>query len=66
MDIRSNVNVMLAKRRMTKRELSERLGISRSTLWEWTTDDGIAQLSLAKLSRLAQVLCCNIKDLYEE
>lgn len=64
--MRSRVNVLLAERRMTKRELERRLGISHSALWGWTTDEGIARLPLAKLRLLAEAIGCRVEDLYEE
>lgn len=66
MKLRSRVNVVLAERRMTKRQLEKKLGISHSTLWRWTTDEGIRTLSLAKLELLANALGCDAKDLFEE
>lgn len=64
--MRSRVNVLLAERRMTKREVERHLGIAHSSLWRWTTDEGIAQLPLAKLKRLAEAIGCDVEDLYED
>jgi DNA-binding Xre family transcriptional regulator len=65
MRMRSKVNVLLAERRMTKRELERRLGISHSTAWHWTTDEGIGTLPITKLQRLADAIGCEVSDLYE-
>lgn len=63
--LRSRVNVLLAERRMSKRELERRLGIAHSSAWRWTSDEGIAKLPLTKLQRLANAIGCEVEDLYE-
>lgn len=64
--MRSRVNVLLAERRMTKRELERRLGISHSTAWHWTTDEGIERLPIWKLRRLAEAIGCEVDDLFDQ
>ena len=64
--IRSRLNVVLAARRITKRELCERAGLSRSTVYYWSTDRGIAGASLCRLLDAAVALGCGVSDLFEE
>lgn len=63
--MRSRVNVLLAERRMQKRELEKRLGLAHSSVWRWTTDEGIASLPISKLQRLADAIGCQMSELYE-
>ena len=64
--MKSRVNVVLAERRITKRELERRLGLSHSVVWRWTTDEGISSLPLHKLKRMADAIGCDVSELYED
>jgi DNA-binding Xre family transcriptional regulator len=64
--MKSRLNVVLAERRMTKRQLQEATGHSKATIYLWSTDKGIEGVTLGKLKRVADVLGCHVGDLYEE
>lgn len=64
--MKSKLNVVLAERRVTKRELARRLGVRPETVWRWSTDDGIGNVPLERLARIAEALGCGVADLYEE
>lgn len=64
--MKSKVNVLLAERRMTKSELERKLDLAHSSIWRWTSDEGIAKLTIEKLHRLAAAIGCEVDDLYEE
>lgn len=64
--MKSRLNVVLAERRMTKRQVCEAMGLSKATVYLWSTDEGIRSVTLGKLARLASFLGCKVSDLYEE
>ena len=64
--MKSRLNVLLAERRMTKRQLEQALGVSKGTVYLWSTDRGIERTTLRSLSRVADALGCRISDLFEE
>lgn len=64
--MKSRLNVVLAERRVTKRQVCEALGLSKATVYLWSTDEGIRGVTLGKLERLASLLGCRVADLYEE
>lgn len=64
--MRSLLNVRLAEARMTKLELARRTGISRSAIWNYSKDERIGRVRLGVLERIAGVLGCGVKDLFEE
>lgn len=64
--MKSRLNVLLAERRMTKRQLEQALGVSKGTIYLWSTDRGIERTTLRSLSRVADALGCRISDLFEE
>ena len=63
--MKSRVSVLLAEKRIAKKELERRLGIAHSSVWRWTSDEGIAKLPLSKLKQLADAIGCEVDDLYE-
>ena len=64
--MKSRLNVILAERHMTKRQLERNLGVSKGTIYLWSTDKGIERITLRNLSRLAEALGCHVTDLFEE
>lgn len=65
--MKSLLNVRLAERRMTKRELERLTGIKRTSLWHYSQDgDGIGRARLGALARIAEAIGCDVKDLFEE
>lgn len=63
--MRSRLKVVLAERRLRQKEVARRLGVDKSSVWRWTTDEGIAQASLGTLASLARAVGCEVEDLYE-
>ena len=63
--MRSRLKVVLAERRLRQKEVARRLGVDKSSVWRWTTDEGIAQVSLGTLASLARAVGCEVEDLYE-
>ena len=64
--MKSRLNVLLAERRITKKQLEHALGASKGTVYNWSTDKGIEGITLRNLSRLAGVLGCRMIDIFEE
>ena len=64
--VRSLLNVRLAERGMTKKELAQRLGVTPATVWRWSTDSGMAAASLDTLSMVAAVVGCPTSELFVE
>ena len=64
--MKSRINVLLAERRITKRSVAEKLGMREETIWRWSTDWGIGGMRLSAAEKLAGVLRCKVKDLFEE
>lgn len=64
--MKSRLNVLLAERRMTKRQVERALGVSKGTVYLWSTDRGIEGITLRNLSRLAEALGCRMADIFEE
>ena len=62
----SRLNVILAKKKMTKKQLGDLTGYGRTTLWKISTDKGIENTNMQKLKRIAEALNCQIKDLFVE
>ena len=46
--------------------VAEKLGLREETIWRWSTDWGVGGMRLASAERLANVLGCKVKDLFEE
>lgn len=51
---------------MTKRQVERALGVSKGTVYLWSTDRGIEGITLRNLSRLAGALGCRMADIFEE
>ncbi|MEY8249641.1 helix-turn-helix transcriptional regulator [Leptogranulimonas caecicola] len=64
--MKSLLEVRLAERRMTQRELAHRCEVDENTVWVWTTDKGAEGLSLRRLEQIAKALSCKITELFEE
>jgi DNA-binding Xre family transcriptional regulator len=62
--MKSRLNVVLAERRMTKKELAFLMGVSDTTVWRWSTDAGIGSMRLESLERLARAVGCDPKELF--
>ena len=63
--MKSRINVLLAEKRVTKRELARQLGVHEMTVSRWSKDDGIGSMSLRELERVAETIGCEAKDLFE-
>ena len=63
--MKSRLSVVLAERRMKQSELAPLVGVRRQAVCIWCTDKGMAGLTVEKLCRLAQVLGCDPRELFE-
>ena len=59
-----NIDVMLAKRKMSLNELSQRVGITQANMSVLKTGKARA-ISISTLTRLCEVLDCQPGDLFE-
>ena len=64
--MKSRLNVLLAERRMTKRQLQDAVGMCRTKVWILSTDSGIERARMSDLMAIADVIGCSVKDLFEE
>lgn len=64
--MRSLLNVRLAEARMTKKELSELTGYGRTSVWKWSTDEGIRAMSIGTAEVVARAIGCRARDLFSE
>ena len=64
-DMRSRLNVVLAERRMSKARLCELMGVSHTTVWRWSTDEHVGEMTVSTLARLADVIGCEPCELFE-
>ncbi len=62
--IRVNLDLMLAKRRMSSGELAEALGITQANLSILKTNKGRA-IRFATLDALCKILDCQVSDILE-
>ena len=63
--MRSRLNVVLAERRVTKTALARELRVHRPSVHVWSTDKGMAGLTVGTLCRVARALGCDPRDLFE-
>ncbi len=63
--MKSRLEVVLADRRMKKGELAKSMGVSRQAVSHWVSDRGMSTMTLDKLCRLAEVLGCDPRGLFE-
>ncbi len=59
----NNINVWIAKSRMSKKEVAKRLGVSHIVLSRWI--NGHSMPSLINAMKLASILDCKVDDLYK-
>ncbi|GGP16473.1 helix-turn-helix transcriptional regulator [Oceanobacillus neutriphilus] len=59
----NNINVWIAKSRMSKKEVAKRLGVSHIVLSRWI--NGHSMPSLINAMKLARILDCKVDDLYK-
>ena len=64
--MKSRIHIILAERRMERKELLQGLDMGRTKLWRICTDDGIAKAKLSDLVAIANALGCKVTDLFEE
>ncbi len=50
---------------MTQRELAERLGVHKVTVCRWCSDSGVLSMTIRQLVRVADVIGCGVKDLFD-
>lgn len=62
--IRVNLDVMLARRKMTSGELADALGITQANLSILKTNKGKA-IRFATLDAICRILQCNVADILE-
>lgn len=63
MHMNNNINVWIAKSRMSKKEVAMKLGVSQIALSRWI--NGHSMPSLLKAMKLARILDCKVDDLYK-
>ena len=61
--MKNNINVWIAIRGMSKKEVAQRLGVSQVVLSRWI--NGHANPSLENAFKLAKILNCKVDDLFE-
>jgi len=62
-NMKSNINVWIAKNEMSKKEVASKLGVSQTVLSRWINNHSMP--SVENLFRLARILNCKADDLYE-
>lgn len=62
--MKSRINVWIAKKEMTKKEVAEKLGVSNNVLSRWINNH--SKPSLENAFKLADILECKVDDLYEK
>ena len=60
---KNRLRVVLAEKMVTNTYLAEKLGVSKMTISRWCMNS--TQPSAPQLIEIAQVLNCDLKDLYE-
>ena len=63
--MRSRLNVVLAEKRVTKTALARELCVHRQSVHVWSTDKGMAGLTVGKLCRVARALGCDPREVFE-
>lgn len=63
--MRSLVQERLNEAGMTQRELAERLGVHKVTVCRWCSDSGVPSMTIRQLARVADVIGCGVKDLFD-
>ena len=63
--MKSRLEVVLADRRMKKGELAKSMGVSRQAVSHWVSDRGMSTMTVGRLCRLAEVLGCDPRELFE-
>jgi len=59
----NNINVWIAKSRLSKKEVANKLGVSPIVLSRWI--NGHSMPSLLNALKLARILNCKVDDLYD-
>lgn len=62
----SMLNERLKGASMTKKELAEKTGYGRTSIWKWSTDKGIRAMSIGTAEIVARAIGCKPKDLFED
>ena len=62
--MRSMLKQRLFDADMTQRQLAEAMGVSKDTVWRWTTEGGIGSMTIRRAAELADVLGCEVSDLF--
>ncbi|WP_018934325.1 helix-turn-helix transcriptional regulator [Gracilibacillus lacisalsi] len=63
MTLKSNINVCIAKKGLSKKEVANRMRVSQTVLSRWI--NGHSKPSLENAFKLADLLDCKVDDLYE-
>lgn len=63
--LKSLISKRIGEIGLSKSEVSRRMGVSRTTLYRWMSDDGIAGATLASVEKLSKVLGCRPSSLFE-
>ncbi|HLR71973.1 MAG TPA: helix-turn-helix transcriptional regulator [Pseudogracilibacillus sp.] len=61
--MKSNINVWIAKREMSKKEVAEMMDVSQTVLSRWINNRSMP--SLKNAFKLADLLNCKVDDLYD-
>ncbi len=61
-NMKSNINVWIAKSEMSKKEVAEKMEVSQTVLSRWINNK--SKPSLEKAFKLAEILDCKVDDLY--
>ncbi|MBQ9003504.1 MAG: helix-turn-helix transcriptional regulator [Eggerthellaceae bacterium] len=64
--MKSRLNVVMAEKGLRKVDVAKAIGVHMQSMWRWSTDEGIEGISLRTLSKLAEAIGCDAKDLFEE
>ncbi len=64
--MRSKLKVVLADKEITQTELADKLGVSQATVWRWTKWEEMRDMSVGRLLEVAELLGCEVTDLFEE
>lgn len=62
--MRSMLKQRLYEADMTQRQLAEAMGVSKDTVWRWTTEGGIGSMTIRRAVGIANVLGCEVSDLF--
>lgn len=64
--MRSKLKVVLADKEITQTELADKLGVSQATVWRWTKWEEMKDMSVGRLLEVAELLGCEVTDLFEK